>query len=113
MVAAAVVVVAAEVAAVVVAAVAVAHAHDHLGRLGRPCLMQARAKCPFGSLPGGALRTHSELSLLSHPQEPLPMQAAPLPPALQPVQLLPICPPPAILPGHSRSDLQRSEEELH
>ena len=88
------------VAAVVLAAVA--RAHDHLGRLGHPCPMQAPAKGPFGPLPGGALRTHSERSPTQHPPEPPQLSAWALPSASQPAQLLATSLPPASLPTQNR-----------
>ena len=107
------------VAAALAAAVAVvllaaaAHAHDRLDHLDHPCLpQQAPAKGPFVLLLGGALRTHSERSLLQRLPGPPLLPAAALPSAWQPVQQLPISLPPAVLPGHGLSVPLRPVEEL-
>ena len=96
---AAVAVVAAGVAVVaVVVAVAVAvYGHVGLDRLDRPCPLQLPAKYPVGPQLGGALCTHTQCASLPHPQQPLPLLAASLPPVLQLLQLcqtlcrLPLC----------------------
>ena len=101
MVAAVAVVVAVAAVVAVVVAVAVA-AYDHVGldRLDRPCPLQLPAKYPVGPQLGGALCTQTQCASLPHPQEPLPLLAASLPPVLQLVQLMSNSLPPAVLPGH-------------